>query len=60
MPTPPANLITRYHLEERLADSDTPSAISAAWSDNANDRQKSLEERKAQMILQARRYVNCI
>ncbi|WFD20744.1 hypothetical protein MCAP1_002996 [Malassezia caprae] len=54
-PPPPANLITRYHLEERLADAETPSTLSAAWSDNANDRQKSLEERKAQMILQARR-----
>lgn len=57
---PPANLITRYHLEERLADSNPQKDVSAlptAWSDNANDRQKSLEERKAQMILQARRYV---
>ncbi|SHO79330.1 Uncharacterized protein MSYG_3680 [Malassezia sympodialis ATCC 42132] len=54
-PTAPANLITRYRLEGRLADTDTSSAISTAWSDNANDRQKSLEERKAQMILQARR-----
>ncbi|WFD24420.1 hypothetical protein MEQU1_003120 [Malassezia equina] len=55
---PPANLITRYHLEERLADSSSQkdaSAMPTAWSDNANDRQKSLEERKAQMILQARR-----
>ena len=46
-PTAPANLITRYRLEGRLADTDTSSAISTAWSDNANDRQKSLEERKA-------------
>ncbi|WFD28263.1 hypothetical protein MNAN1_003271 [Malassezia nana] len=59
-PAPPSNLISRYHLEERLTDSNPEShasSIKSVWHDNADDRQKSLQERKAQMILQARRYV---
>ena len=54
-----SNLISRFHLESRLHEPHTtpkgkePAAV--AWSPNAQDRQQSLQERKAQMILQARK-----
>lgn len=54
-----SNLISRFHLESRLQEPHTtpkgkePAAV--AWSPNAQDRQQSLQERKAQMILQARK-----
>ncbi|OCH92439.1 hypothetical protein OBBRIDRAFT_726821 [Obba rivulosa] len=58
------NLITRYHLEERLS-SATSTAVAkpeeaagkAVWEDSAEKREASLRERKAQMILAARQYV---
>jgi hypothetical protein len=46
------NLIERYHLEERLGH-DTPS-LPVTWQADARDREASLKERKAQVILQAR------
>lgn len=56
------SLIKRYHLENRLNESGTPaaevkgkSAASSAWSSNVEEREQSLQERKAQMILQARK-----
>jgi len=54
-----SNLISRFHLESRLHEPHTtpkgkePAAV--AWSPNVQDRQQSLQERKAQMILQARK-----
>lgn len=53
------NLISRFHLENRLHDPHTSpkskEPVAVAWSPNAQDRQQSLLERKAQMILQARK-----
>ena len=54
-----SNLISRFHLESRLHEPHTtpkgkePAAV--AWSPNVQDRQQNLQERKAQMILQARK-----
>jgi coupling of ubiquitin conjugation to ER degradation protein 1 len=48
------SLIDRYRLNERVAD-DTPIApAKPAWADSPAQREASLKERKAQMVLAAR------
>ncbi|EJD48032.1 hypothetical protein AURDEDRAFT_102257 [Auricularia subglabra TFB-10046 SS5] len=59
-PAPPPDLISRFHLEERVAKpvpEDAPAGAggSSAWETSAEKREASLRERKAQMILEARR-----
>lgn len=51
------SLISRYHLEDRVNahSSHEASPIRASWSADAKDRAAGLQERKAQMILQARK-----
>lgn len=54
------NLISRFHLEHRLQEdqnhtSKGKGSSQSMWSPSAKDRQESLQERKAQMILQARK-----
>ena len=56
------NLISRYHLQDRVKDDSTPIADGqiggkAVWEDTPEKREASLRERKAQMILAARQYV---
>ncbi|EKM53070.1 uncharacterized protein PHACADRAFT_259227 [Phanerochaete carnosa HHB-10118-sp] len=53
---PKENLITRFHLEDRLASSDTSSVSepSHKWEDDPSKRQSMLRERKARMVLAAR------
>ncbi|KAJ3522813.1 hypothetical protein NM688_g8820 [Phlebia brevispora] len=59
-PKPKETLITRYHLEKRISDTEPPQAGSSAtdaahvWQENAEKREASLRERKAKMILAAR------
>ncbi|EIN05481.1 hypothetical protein PUNSTDRAFT_74748 [Punctularia strigosozonata HHB-11173 SS5] len=61
-PAPPKaeSLISRYHLEDRLASASTvvqsPTDVAgkATWEDTPEKREASLRERKAQMILAAR------
>ncbi|KDQ51903.1 hypothetical protein JAAARDRAFT_139515 [Jaapia argillacea MUCL 33604] len=63
---PKENLISKYKLETRLDDPSIPSAQEieqggkAVWEDTPEKREASLRERKAQMILAARRYVGLI
>lgn len=56
------DLIKRFHLDERVASADAaPSAaepVKCQWEAQPQDREKALQERKAQMILQARKYVS--
>jgi coupling of ubiquitin conjugation to ER degradation protein 1 len=61
-PEPPkANLIARFKLEERLnkeanaATSSIDPGGKAAWEDSVDRREASLRERKAQMVLAARK-----
>ena len=54
------NLISRFHLEHRLQEDQNHTSkgkkpSQSMWSPSAKDRQESLQERKAQMILQARK-----
>ncbi|KAI5117125.1 hypothetical protein M0805_007972 [Coniferiporia weirii] len=56
------SLISRFHLEERVVDDTTPADIApedaggkAAWEATPERREASLKERKAQMILAARK-----
>lgn len=55
------DLIKRFHLDERVASADAvPNAaepVKCQWEAQPQDREKALKERKAQMILQARKYV---
>ncbi|KAF8528457.1 hypothetical protein BU17DRAFT_73498 [Hysterangium stoloniferum] len=58
---PKANLIARFQLEERLRDGAGAAASAvdpggkASWEDTAERREASLRERKAQMVLAARK-----
>ncbi|KAF7795474.1 hypothetical protein EIP86_006635 [Pleurotus ostreatoroseus] len=62
---PKENLITRYHLEQRIAVSEPATAATSTatatatdemhvWQESADKREASLRERKAKMILAAR------
>ncbi|KAG6829905.1 hypothetical protein H0H87_009807 [Tephrocybe sp. NHM501043] len=57
-------LISRYNLQERVAKEETIQEDQiggkAVWEDNAEKREASLKERKAQMILAARQCVSHI
>jgi hypothetical protein len=60
---PKDTLISRFGLESRLSATDVAPSLekdaggSAMWEDTAERREASLRERKAQMILAARQYV---
>lgn len=58
-PAPPPDLIARFHLEQRVAKeapaADVGAGGSSTWEASAEKREASLRERKAQMILEARR-----
>ena len=60
---PKETLISRYGLESRLPNEDVAPSLEqdaggrAVWEDTAERREASLRERKAQMILAARQYV---
>jgi coupling of ubiquitin conjugation to ER degradation protein 1 len=55
------SLISRFKLESRIAESNSravnleQAAGKATWESSAQEREKSLQERKAQMILAARK-----
>jgi hypothetical protein len=54
---PKTNLISRFHLEERVNDSSQSSSaieVSRKWEDDVTKREASLKERKAKMVLAAR------
>ncbi|KAI9171162.1 Cobalamin (vitamin B12) biosynthesis CobW-like protein [Paramyrothecium foliicola] len=53
-PTQP-DLITRYNLKDKLAEAEGADAKSKGWSSNRDDRQSSLQRRRDEMILAARR-----
>lgn len=63
---PKETLISRYGLESRLPNEDVvPSPQQdvggrAVWEDTAEKREASLRERKAQMVLAARQYVQSL
>ncbi|KZV96374.1 hypothetical protein EXIGLDRAFT_643137 [Exidia glandulosa HHB12029] len=59
-PTPaqPRDLISRFQLEQRVAQPEPAAgatAVRASWDASAEKREASLRERKAQMILEARK-----
>jgi hypothetical protein len=58
---PKETLISRYGLESRLPNADVVPSLQqgggAVWEDTAEKREASLRERKAQMVLAARQYV---
>ena len=61
LPKKKESLITRYGLEERVKQEENIKLEEvggkAVWEDDAQKREASLKERKAQMILAARQYV---
>jgi coupling of ubiquitin conjugation to ER degradation protein 1 len=60
---PKETLISRYGLESRLPNTGVVPSLQqgagggAVWEDSAEKREASLRERKAQMVLAARQYV---